>query len=243
MSAVVLGTFITYFTFARYAMTDVPLVCFILGSIYFFVLSEEKGNSKRYAALSGLFFGLALMTKQIAALLIPIIIFAYALSTKKSLRFLFTKHFTLFWGVGLLLFSPWVIYMGVTFGSHFWQSYFLYSDVSRAISPVEGHAASYFFYFGSLVNSENWLWLVLLPFAAGLCIFNAVFKRLKADILVLLWMAIVLLVFRYIMPVYPAFALAISSLLYELSKKLLRKPHTGNKLMKRQLQKDIHFLN
>ena len=41
LSALVLGTFTTYYTFARLAMTDVFLVFFILGSIYFFVLSEK----------------------------------------------------------------------------------------------------------------------------------------------------------------------------------------------------------
>jgi outer membrane protein assembly factor BamB len=228
MSAIVLGTFVTYYVFARYAMTDVPLVCFVLASIFFFVLSEEKGNANRYAVLSGVFFGLALMTKQIAALLIPLIIFAYLVTTKKSLRFLIRKNFTLFWGVGLLLFSPWMIYMAARFGSRFWQWYFVYADLTRSASPVEGHLASYVFYFNYIAYHENWLWLALLPFAAGLCIFNAFFKRSKQDTLVFLWMAIVLLVFSlaqtkiywYIMPVFPAFAIAIASLLYQLVKKV-----------------------
>jgi hypothetical protein len=228
MSALVLGTFVTYYVFARYAMTDVPLVCFTLASVYFFVLSEEKGNANRYAVLSGVFFGLALMTKQIAALLTPLIIFAFLVTTKKNLRFLVTKNFTLFWGVGLLLFSPWMIYMDARFGSQFWQWYFVYADLTRSASPVEGHLAGYLFYFNYLANHENWLWLALLPFAAGLCTFNAFFKRSKQDTLVFLWMAIVLLVFSlaqtkvywYIMPVFPAFAIAIASLLYQLVKKV-----------------------
>ena len=139
VSALVLGTFTTFYVFARLAMTDVPLVFFILGSMYFFVLSEKTEKTNRYAALSGLFFGLALMTKQIEALLIPLIILTYLIATKRSIRFLFTKHFTLFWGVGLLIFSPWLIYMDVHFGSQFWHGYFWYSDVTRTVSPVEGH--------------------------------------------------------------------------------------------------------
>ena len=231
VSALVLGTFITYYIFARYAMTDVPLVCFILASIYFFVLSEEKPNAYRYAVLSGLFFGLALMMKQIAALLIPLIIFAYLVTTKKNLRFLVTKQFTLLWTVGLLLFSPWMIYMAARFGSQFWQWYFVYTDLARSASPVEGHLAGYLFYFNYLANHENWLWLALLPFAAALCTFRAFFKRSKQDTLVFLWMAIVLLVFSlaqtriywYIMPVFPAFAIAVASLLYQLVKKAFQR--------------------
>jgi outer membrane protein assembly factor BamB len=228
MSAIVLGTFLTYNLFARYAMTDVPLTCFVLASIYFFVLSEEKEKPVRYAILSGLFFGLALMTKQIAALLIPLIIFTYLVATRKSLRFLFTKTFTLFWGFGLLLFSPWLIYMATRFGKQFWQWYFIYADVTRSASSIEDHFAGYLFYFSYLADHENWLWIALLPFAAGLCAYGAFVKRKKQETLVFLWVAIVLLVFSlaqtriywYIMPVFPAFAIAIASLLYQLAEKV-----------------------
>ena len=235
LSALVLGTFITFYVFARFAMTDVPLVFFILGSIYFFVLSEKTEKTNQYAALSGLFFGLALMTKQVAALLIPLILLSYLIATKGSIRFLFTKRFTLFWGVGLLIFSPWLIYMDSRFGSQFWYWYFGYADVTRTAIPVEGHVGSYLYYFSYLANRENLIWVILLPFAAGLCAFNAVVKRLKEDTLILLWMAIVLLVFTfaqtkiywYILPAYPAFAIAISSFLYEVSKKIQRNKLTS----------------
>jgi outer membrane protein assembly factor BamB len=228
LSALVLGTFATFYIFARLAMTDVPLVFFILGSIYFFVLSEKTENNNWYAALSGLFFGLAFMTKQMVALLIPLIVFTYLIATRGSVRFLFTKRFTLFWGVGLLVFSPWLIYMYIHFGSQFWQGYFMYSAVTRTVSPLEGHVGGYLYYFSYLANKENLLWVILLPFAAALCVFNSVIKRLKEDTLILLWMAIVLLVFTfaqtkiyyYILPAFPAFAIAISSFLYQLSKKI-----------------------
>ena len=228
LSAIVLGTFTTFYMFARLAMTDVPLVFFVLGSIYFFTLSEKTEKTAQYAALSGLFFGLALMTKQIEALLIPLIIFTYLIATRKSIRFLFTKNFTLFWGIGLLIFSPWLIYMDARFGSQFWYWYFVYADVARTASPVEGHIGSYLYYFSYLANNESLLWVILLPFSAGLCAFKAVFRRLKADTLILLWMSIVLLVFTfaqtklfwYILPAFPAFAISVSSFLYQISMKI-----------------------
>ena len=208
-------------------MTDIPLVFFILGSIYFFILSEKSEKTNRYAILSGVFFGLALMTKQIEALLIPLILISYLIVTKISLRFFFTKRFTLFWGIGLLVFSPWLIYMNISFGLKFWQWYFVYTDVTRTVSPIEGHASSYLYYFNYLASKENLLWVILLPFAAGLCAYNSVIKRLKEETLILLWMVIVLLVFTfaqtklywYILPVTPAFAIAISNLLYQLAQK------------------------
>jgi outer membrane protein assembly factor BamB len=233
ISALVLGTFTTFYVFARHAMLDVTFVFFILASIYFLVLSEKKERANLYAALSGLFFGLAFMTKQVAAFLILLIVFVYFTAKGRGIRFLFTRRFALFLGVGLLVFSPWLIYMILSFGSDFWQPFFVFSGITRASTPIEGHVEGYLFYFSYLANSENLFWVILLPFAAGLCAFNAVIKRSKEDTLVIAWMSIVLAVFTliqtklywYILPAFPAFAIAISSLIYQLSKKIQRAIH------------------
>ena len=227
LSVIVLGTFATFYAFATHAMIDGPLVFFMLASVYFLVLSEETKNTSRYAALSGLFFGLALMTKQVEALLIPLIIIIYLTITRKSVKFLFTKRFALFLAVALLVFLPYVVYMSLRF-KDFWDCYFVYSTFMRATTPIEGHAGGYLFYFNYLATSENPLWVILLPFAAGLCVFKAVIKRSNADTLILVWISIVLVIFTfaqtklywYILPALPAFAIAISSLMYQLSKKI-----------------------
>ena len=77
LSAIVLGTFATFYIFSRHAMIDVTFTFFIIASIYFLVVSEKSEKTNKYAILSGVFFGLALMTKQLQALLIPLIIFSY----------------------------------------------------------------------------------------------------------------------------------------------------------------------
>jgi outer membrane protein assembly factor BamB len=226
ISALVLGTFTTFYVFARHAMTDVPFVFFTVASIYFLILSEEPEKPDRYAVLGGVFFGLALMTKQIQALLILIVVFFYYIAAERSPRFLFTKRFTLFWGVALLIFSPWLVYMTFSF-KEFWQWLFLYGIVDRAATPLEGHAGGYLFYFSYIANNENLLWVILLPFAAGLSVFNSFKKHAKADTLILTWMLTVLLLFTfvqskfewYILPAFPAFAIAISSFLHQLIKK------------------------
>ncbi len=230
ISAIVLGTFTTFYAFARHAMTDIPFVFFILASIYFLLLSEKTESTNRYAALSGVLFGLAFLTKQVVALLIPLIAFFYFTATRRSIKVFFTKRFTLFWQVALLIVSPWLLYMILRFGPVFWDSFFVYSGVVRAVNPIEGHAEDYLFYFSYLVNSENLFWVLLLPFAAGLCALNAVVRRLKEDTLILAWMSIVLVAFTfvqtklywYILPAFPAFALALSNFLYQIAKKIQR---------------------
>jgi 4-amino-4-deoxy-L-arabinose transferase-like glycosyltransferase len=228
LSAVVLGTFNLFFMFSRHAMTDVPFTFFVVASLYFMVLSEKTEHTKHYVVLSGLFFGLALMTKQIIALLIPIIAFVYFLATQRSIKMLFTRRFAWFWGVALLIVSPWVVYMTLRFGPEFWRIFLVYSNFTRAATAIEGHAGGYLFYLTYLVNNDNLLWVVLLPFSVGLCLFNSIFKRAKEDTLILVWMAVVVGLFTvaqtklewYILPAVPAFAVAIGSFLYILLKKV-----------------------
>jgi 4-amino-4-deoxy-L-arabinose transferase-like glycosyltransferase len=104
----------------------------------------------------------------------------------------------------------------------FWDSFFVYSNVNRVITPLEGHGESYLYYFQHLLTNET-VWAVILPFAVAFCIYNIATKRSKADILLIGWMTIVLGLFTfaqtklfwYILPAMPAFALAIGSLLYQ----------------------------
>jgi 4-amino-4-deoxy-L-arabinose transferase-like glycosyltransferase len=222
LSVVVLGTFFSFFTFARLAMLDVPLIFFMLGSVFFFVRCEKTGNSMRYALLGGLFFGLALMMKQTTALLIPLILAPYVVLSRWSLRPLFTRRFAVLLGIGFLVIAPWLIYMAVQYGGRFWYVYFLYNNVLRTLSPLEGHAGDFLFYFNYLFTKENLLWLVLLPFGVVLSAFNAIRKRSGSDTLLVVWVVVVLGVFTvaqtklywYILPVFPAFALVIGSFLY-----------------------------
>ncbi|MCW4034055.1 MAG: PQQ-binding-like beta-propeller repeat protein, partial [Candidatus Bathyarchaeota archaeon] len=224
VSAIILGTFTTFNLFARRAMTDVPLTFFIMTSVYFLLLNETNQGNKKYAALGGLFFGLAFLTKQIAALLIPIIMVFYYAATGKGIRFLFTKQFWRYWIVSILLVSPWLMYMILRFGPDFWDTYFIFSGFSRALSVIEEHGGGYLFYFEFLANKETIFLVLLLPFATMLCAFNSIFKRTKQDTLLLIWMFTVLGIFTfsqtkiewYILPAYPAFAIAISKLIHQL---------------------------
>ncbi len=228
LSAIVLGTFNLFYVFSRRAMTDIPFVFFVVASLYFMFLSEKTEDSNRYVILSGMFFGLALMTKQIVALLIPIIAFVYYVATRHGIKVLFTRRFARFWVVALLIASPWVIYMTLRFGPTFWEVFLIYSNFTRAATAIEGHAGGYLFYFNYLISNENLLWVLLLPFSLGLCAFNSVLKKVKGDTLILVWMAIVVGLFTfaqtklewYILPAFPAFAVAIGRFMYMLYKKL-----------------------
>jgi outer membrane protein assembly factor BamB len=229
LSAAVLGTFLTFIEFSRRAMMDIPLVFFTLATIYVFVLGQKaEKNRTRYLILSGSLFGLALIVKQVEALLIPIIILFYLIATERRVKF-GVKRLLVFAGIGLLFFTPWLILMNNNFGQLFWQWAFGYSGYLRAISPLEGHNGNYMYYFNYLAAKENIVWVILLPFAAGLCAFKGFVKRVKEDALIFIWIAVVLVMFTfaqtkiywYILPAYPAFAFAIASLIYKTTRKLV----------------------
>ncbi|MGE5556372.1 MAG: PQQ-binding-like beta-propeller repeat protein [Methanocella sp.] len=231
LSVVVLATCVMFVTFATRYMTDVPLLFFMLASLYFLLLSKKSApqakNVLAYAGLGGVFFGLALMTKQTEALLIPAIAGLYLVLTAKSFKPLFTRRFLLFLTMALVVVAPYLIVMHVNFGSEFWGYYFTYSTFERVVNPIEGHQGDILFYFNYLATNENPLWMALLPFGLGLSAYWAL-KRSKSDALIVTWVAVVFAVFTvaqtkmpyYILPVYPAFAFAIGSLLYWMSRKI-----------------------
>ncbi|MCW4001459.1 MAG: PQQ-binding-like beta-propeller repeat protein [Candidatus Bathyarchaeota archaeon] len=237
LSVLVLGSFATFGAFASHAMTDIYLLFFMLASMYCMLLSTENPSGTRYAVFAGLFFGLALMTKQLEALLIPLILVPYLVVSKRSLRFLITRRFLLFAAVALAIFLPYVIYMGLNF-KDFWDCYFGYAILQRTISTVEGHTGNLLFYFNYLAQNESLLWMTLLVPATALCLFRAATKRSKPDMLVAWWILAVLGFFTaaqtklywYILPAMPAFAFAIASLLHQAL-------HTANHIVRCKLPK------
>jgi 4-amino-4-deoxy-L-arabinose transferase-like glycosyltransferase len=119
------------------------------------------GNEKEQNILA---FDFALLTKQVQALIIPLILLAYFVVTKKSIRFFFKKSLVVFLGATFLVFAPWLIYMTARFGSDFWQWFLVYSGVMRVSIPLEGHFGGPLYYFSYLATSENLMWVLLLPF-------------------------------------------------------------------------------
>ncbi|MCW4001460.1 MAG: PQQ-binding-like beta-propeller repeat protein [Candidatus Bathyarchaeota archaeon] len=220
LSVLVLGTMATFWAFSSHAMTDVPLLFFMLSSLYFMIEAQQKQqSSSRYAVLGGLFFGLAFLTKQVEALLIPILVIAYFVIKGKSVRAILTKELAVFSASALAVFGPYLAYMGFSF-REFWSYYFGYCVYTRSVTPIEGHVGDWLFYFNYLSSKETQLWMLLLVPAAALCVYKAL-RRSKSDLLIIVWIVVVLGIFTlaqtklywYILPAMPAFALALGSLL------------------------------
>ena len=121
LAALGVGAFSTFFIFATHAMTDMPLVFFMVASIYFLLSSGKPRNSNWFAALSGLFFGLALLTKLTDALLIVLVLSVYFIIASRRATFALFKRLALFLGVAFLVFVPWLILMDKSYNAVFWE--------------------------------------------------------------------------------------------------------------------------
>ncbi|MBN1823978.1 MAG: glycosyltransferase family 39 protein [Endomicrobiales bacterium] len=219
LAAIILTFTQQYLYHVRSSVTDGPFAVFFAFSMMgFWVARAEKMNAFYY--LSGLFLGLAVMTRQIPGLFIipPILVY---LALKKDISPLKNTHL---WG-GLLLaaavIAPWHLIMYEKYGASFVDQY---TRVALK-TAVHGYPLSeyanpslnpWYAYFEIILsNYEPWLILLL----AGVFFF---FKRLKnmpfekRDILIFLmsYAFVTILLFQlarvkqyhYIVPVYVPFA-------------------------------------
>jgi len=214
-SALMLLSTSHFIRYAKLGMLDVPLTFFILASLYAFWRAREK---KGFFYISGLFFGLALMTKSAAGFLAPIIILMYCVFSGEF-KLLLNFRLYLSFIIGLLIALPWHIYEYVLYGKKFINDYFIYHVVQRSAEALEGNVGKWNFYIRILINKfKPWGFLAFLsvPYGAWLS-----FKKDKRNLFVFIWVIAVFLVFSlvktklqwYIVPAYPALAISIAVLL------------------------------
>ncbi len=88
---------------------DVPLSFFIILAFYLFYLGIERDELK-FIILAGFFEGLALLTKQSAILVLPVVLI-YMLILDKNLNINSIKKISVFYFISFLIFSPWAIWV------------------------------------------------------------------------------------------------------------------------------------
>ncbi len=180
---------------------DSTLVLFII--LYLFFLLKNK------AIPSGVFLGFALLTKGLAGV-IPILI---ALFSSIFLGKKFLKHTLVSIPLGLLIFSPWFLVELKLYGSTFIKIFLMKESIGRVLGTSFSFSKGKSYYLKNLLETY-WPWFALLPVA--------LYKLAKQGGkeqkgLILTWILVVAfsLLFpkpeygRYLMPIYPAFALAI----------------------------------
>ena len=164
---------------------------------------------KNRAALSGVSLGLALLTKGLAGF-IPILIAVF------SSIFLGRKFFRctlISIPLGFLIFSPWFFVELKLYGDTFLRVFLMKESIGRVLGTSFSFSKGKIYYLKNLVETY-WPWLALLPISLYK-IAKGEEKEQKALIFTWILVVGVSLLFpkpeygRYLMPIYPAFSLAI----------------------------------
>lgn len=209
LAMLVMAGSVYFIKYAARAMTDVPITFFFVCAICSWVLTED--NPRWYLA-AGAFTGLALLTRGLMGLGLPVIFGAYLFITSRRPRPFYAAA-----GLALAL-APliaWYAYKILTYESWFWTVHMAWLDrqVYGALSPPWRRYTGGFEYAWMLTKSY-WPWLPVM--IAGLV--SVVRNRDHRLSILVIWVVVVFglcavtrsRVLRYMLPAYPAFAILAS---------------------------------
>lgn len=179
------------------ADSDALQMLFIMLGILAAQSVSEKASGKRLV-LVGAASGLAFMTKGIFGTL-PIIYLGISLlsAPSNSKKTLVRKLIVLLQAaiVFLLVAAPWHLFMIGSFGSRFVDEYFIYHQLARGATALEGHSASIFYHLILQLNPlySGQLFVLIVVFALSYKRMRLFPERYRALLPIVLLYAITLI--------------------------------------------------
>ncbi len=231
LSGLILLTTFQFLYYSRAAMLDVTVTFFMVCALTIYFLRARNTTT---LLLSGVFVGLAAMTKGVVGFLPLLIIFMFEVSHayfdeigfKKALKNSVINSSIIFL-FSLIIFLPWHLYMFSIYGPRFIDNYFIYHVLQRATESIEDKGRPFFWYLIVLKVSMRIWFILLIPtfiFSSLLVCVRRIPERLglflskqeKLGIVYLLiWASVTFLFFSlpvskliwYIIPIYPVLAI------------------------------------
>ncbi len=191
----------------RLAMLDGGVICF---SILMFYCTLRARRDLRFALGAGISFGLICLTKGMLGLLMAAIALLFlAWDTPRLL----TSGYL--WGgffLGSLPVLGWYLALWVEYGKDFFDVGIISQSLARIYKPVESNGGSIFYYLWEILK-YSCPWLIFSLYGFKLAFENIHWSWAK---FILVWSGVYLLVVSlmatklpwYILPIYPALALA-----------------------------------
>jgi 4-amino-4-deoxy-L-arabinose transferase-like glycosyltransferase len=186
-------------------------------SIYIlFLLCAFGFGARRHTLwLTGIFSGLAILTKGPFGVVPLIIISFYTFFKEKP--YIRDIHYA--WIITFLVTFPWHMYMTQLLGTTFINSYVVYHLVERFVLPIEGHSKQLWYYISLIIRPEIFPGCILFPITIAWMMNQ---KKFFSDkyYLYCFFMALLCLVVPtitqtklawYILPFYPFAALLIGA--------------------------------
>ena len=212
LTALVYLTLLPVVRHGRLAMLDGAVLCFFL--LLIFCLLQTRRNL-RWGLGVGIAFGLLCLTKGIVAVLLGAIAIAFTLWDTPRLL---TARYV--WGGVLLGSAPvvaWYWAQWLYYGQPFFTIGLLSQSLDRVVVPVEGNRGEPWYYLLEILKYSA-PWLLFFPQSVKLAWEN---RNVSWAKLVLVWAAGYLLVIScmstklpwYVLPVYPALAIAVGAYL------------------------------
>lgn len=210
-SALVYLTLLPVVRHGRLAMLDGAVLCFLLASMWCLLRSRRD---LRYALGAGIGFGLICLTKGVMlGLLLGAIGFVFLVWDTPRLL---TSGYL--WGglaIGTFPVAAWYFAQWLHYGQDFINANLFNQSFRRIWEPVGNHKGPPWYYLLEILESA-WPWQLFWLQGLRLSWENRNFPGAK---LVLVWTAVYLLAISvmntklpwYVLPVYPAFALAVGS--------------------------------
>lgn len=228
LAGVILLTCYQFISFARFGTMEVMLALFVYLAIYGYL--RLKDGKQEWWYLVWCSCAVALMVKGAGGIVAPGAIVLALVFDRRFKAAIQSKHFWLGLLTALLIVAPWHILMYVRYGHAFIDEYLGYHVIARSTRTLEGHASSYFYFVGRLLDGF-FPWVLLTPFAVVAFVREKVRGRSQSWILPLL----TLLVFGvytlistrrpwYIVPIYPALSIIIAAFLVRLYETLQARP-------------------
>ena len=234
LSALVLATSAEYIVLSRAVVHDISLAfCVTLALTLFFVGLKNERHRKPaflfgYAAL-----GLAVLAKGPVGAALPVMTIGLFLIYKRQLRFL--KQMQIGWGllIFLAVAAPWYILISLK-NPDYLEYFFLKQNIGNFLSQQSRHPKPFYYYIPVLMGGL-FPWSLFLPLA--------LFRALRAKaalhgdgvIFALIWFGVIFIFFSiassklgtYILPLFPAAALLVGVLWYDLLYASNRVLHKG----------------
>lgn len=148
------------------AVLDTPFSLFMTGgmSLFYLALNDpERRRERIYLILSGLFFGMAFLTKGFLAMALPgLVILGYAIWQK---QFSIIKKSLWPAAVGILTILPWSIIIQIR-EPDFWHFFFWHEHIRRFMEPNAQHMEPFYFFL-MYMPAFAFPWLAYLPAGIG----------------------------------------------------------------------------
>jgi 4-amino-4-deoxy-L-arabinose transferase-like glycosyltransferase len=234
LSALVLATSAEYIVLARVVVHDISLAFFITLALTLFFVGYKNTKHRKLAFLFGYAaLGFAVLAKGPVGVVLPMMIIGLFLISKGQLRFL--KEMQIGWGllIFLAVAAPWYILMGVR-NPDYGEYFFLKQNIGSFLSQQSRHPKAFYYYIPVLMGGF-FPWSLFLPLALFRALRSKTALHGDGVIFALIWFGVIFIFFSmassklgtYILPLFPAAAVLVGVLWYDLLYASNRVLHKG----------------